>query len=583
MKRSTIHLKYLLPILVCTIILLLPSVSQAFQFYIEKFHSDIVVNEDGTVEVTEWLDIFFNRDKHGIYRDIPVKYQREDGSTYTTPLEVISVVNNNSQRVPFKIIKHGNIVRIRIGDPNKLVSGAQSYRITYRLKHVILYFETHDEIYWNVTGNEWQVPIRESSASIRLDTDKQSDTSFYACYSGAYGSTDTDCDYQPLESGQGGTFYCNKQLNPGAGFTVVFGWDKGIVRQPSASELFWEKVDLANNWVIILPFITFFVMLYLWFKHGRDPKPSRAMAVQYEPPKINGKPLTPAEVGVLIDDEINPHDLSSGMISLAVKGFMTIERSDVEILFFTKTDHTLTKVKDADDTLSEFETMLLNDLFEESDSISLLSLKNKFYKKLPALRKQLFIQLIEKNFYASSPAAVKGKYIGMAIAVAGLMFFFIMFATSKNQGIAFVLAGLSGLIIGLFSIVMPRKTRLGAETMNDCMGFQEFLERAEKDKIERMQKEENIFYKYLPYAIALNVVDQWADAFKDLDVPRPNWYVGSAHWTYFSTRALTETLDTATSQFNNTVYSAPRGSGGSGGGGGGFSGGGSGGGGGGSW
>jgi uncharacterized membrane protein len=132
---------------------------------------------------------------------------------------------------------------------------------------------------------------------------------------------------------------------------------------------------------------------------------------------------------------------------------------------------------------------------------------------------------------------------------------------------------------------MPAKTKAGASAYMDALGFQEFMRRAEKDQLERM-KDNDLFSKFLPYAIALDVVDNWAKAFEGIFQQQPQWYVSQSGFRTFSPYNFSRSLNSATSSLASAMYSAPRGSGISGGGGfsgGGSSGGGFGGGGGGSW
>jgi uncharacterized membrane protein len=133
---------------------------------------------------------------------------------------------------------------------------------------------------------------------------------------------------------------------------------------------------------------------------------------------------------------------------------------------------------------------------------------------------------------------------------------------------------------------MPAKTRTGSAAYVDILGFREFMSRAEKDRLERM-KDKDLFSKFLPYAIALDVVDNWAKAFEGIYQEAPAWYTSPTGFRTFHPYTFSRSINAATSSLGSAMFSAPRGSGisGSGGGfsGGGFSGGGFGGGGGGSW
>jgi uncharacterized membrane protein len=160
-----------------------------------------------------------------------------------------------------------------------------------------------------------------------------------------------------------------------------------------------------------------------------------------------------------------------------------------------------------------------------------------------------------------------------------------LFLSPNSPAKSIIAAVLAGLPVILFAKYMPAKTRAGTSAYMDVLGFQEFLNRAEKDRLERIG-DMNLFSKFLPYAIALDVADNWAKAFEGIYQDPPDWYVAPGGFRTFSPYLFTHSLNSATSGLASAMYSAPRGSGtggGGGGGGGGSSGGGFGGGGGGSW
>lgn len=142
--------------------------------------------------------------------------------------------------------------------------------------------------------------------------------------------------------------------------------------------------------------------------------------------------------------------------------------------------------------------------------------------------------------------------------------------------------GTDSLPLFVFGRVMPAKTRTGASTYMDVLGFQGFLNRAEKDRLERMG-DKNLFFKFLPYAIALDVEDNWAKALEGIYQEPPQWYRSSRGFGTFSPYGFTRSLNSVTSSLASAMFSSPRGSGRGGLGGGGSSGGGFGGGGGESW
>ncbi|HYA11853.1 MAG TPA: DUF2207 domain-containing protein [Thermodesulfovibrionales bacterium] len=552
-------------------------------FTINKFHSSIAISEDSSFTVKETIDVEFHRPRHGIYREIPYKYRDDLGKTIKTPLDVLSVTDKSGKGWKYRVSRTGNVINIRIGDANTYVSGDQTYVITYKVENAILFFDNHDELYWNVTGNYWNAPINEASADVSLAIKNESKNLWAACYTGVYGSKKTDCSFEA--SHNSADFFTKKNLNTGEGITIAFGWDKGLVSPPSAWKKFLWTMDLKENWIFSLPLLSFFFMLNLWYRKGRDPKVREAVAVMYEPPKYDNKILTPAEVGTLIDENVDSRDLTSAIIGLAVKGYIKIKETKKEGLIFDSTDYYLSGDKGPDENLSSFERELMDNLFSDSPSgIFVSDMKNKFYKNLQELKDTLYRDLVEKKYFLRSPEKVRNVYITagiLTIIFGSMLTAFLITSLTVKTIISWILAGLP---IFSFGRVMPAKTKVGASAYIDILGFQEFLNRAEKDRLERMG-DKNLFSKFLPYAIALGVEDNWAKAFEGVYQEPPNWYVSPGGFRAFSPYGFSHSIGSMTSSLASAMFSSPRGSGvGSGGfGGGGSSGGGFGGGGGGSW
>jgi len=560
-----------------------PPFTGTSDFTIRKFHSQIVVNEDSSFTVKETIDVEFHRQRHGIYREIPFKYTDDYGKAIKTPLEILSVTDSVGKNWKYKVRRMGNVINIRIGDAKAYVSGFQSYVITYKVENAILYFDNHDELYWNVTGNYWKSPIRAASADVALLAKKESTNLWAACFTGSYGSQRTDCSFEA--SHNSAEFYAKTYLKPGEGLTIAFGWDKGLVSPPSSWKKFLWDLDVRENWVFALPFLSFIFMTTLWYRRGRDPKARQAITVMYEPPKHDNKILTPAEVGALIDEKLDPRDITSTIVGLAVKGYVKIEETKKEGLIFDSINYYLSKVKEPDQNLGSFETELMQSLFSDNPSgVFVSELKNKFYKNLSDLKNTLYADLVRKKYFLRSPEKVRNVYMIAGVVIIVFGGFLTALLTSYLTGKAIIASVLAGLPFLLFSRVMPAKTKKGASAYMEVLGFQEFLSRAEKDRLERMG-DKDLFSKFLPYAIALDVTDNWAKAFEGIYQEPPDWYVSPGGFRTFSPYHFSYSIGSLTSNLSSAMFSAPRGSGvgGGGSGGGGFSGGGSGGGGGGSW
>lgn len=572
----------LLAILNLNLILFISPVFAQY-FTITKFHSDITIQGDSSFIVRETIDVKFERSRHGIYRDIPFKYRDEFGKVITTPTKVLSVTDGSGKAWKYSVKNAGSMIQIRIGDPKRFVEGNQIYVITYEVENAILFFNDHDELYWNVTGNDWKTPVKEASADVSLTIKNKSKNLWAAGYTGGYGSKGSECEIETYDNG--GRFLTKRSLHAGEGLTIVFGWDKGLVFPPSSWKKFLWAINIGENWIFLLPIVSFLYMFNWWYRKGRDPRVRESITVMYEPPKIDNKPLTPAEVGTLIDERLDPRDISSTIVGLAVKGYIKIEEAKTGGLIFDKSDYYLIRVKEPDETLSPFEMELMKSLYSfEPLRLPVSSLKNKFYKNLKLLKKTLYGELVKKKYFLINPEKVRNMYNLIGILIIGIGGFVLAFFFPYSIGKGFIASGLTGLPILFFGRYMPAKTRAGASAYMEILGFQEFMNRAEKDRLERMG-DKDLFSKFLPYAIALDVADSWAEAFEGIYQEPPGWYISPVGFRTFSPYGFTHSLNAVTSSLGSAMFSSPRGSGSGGGGfgGGGFSGGGFGGGGGGSW
>jgi uncharacterized membrane protein YgcG len=555
-------------------------------FTITDFSSTIIIKRDSSFTVKESLSVDFERPRHGIYRDIPFRYADEFGGTILTPIEVLSVTDGAGNELKSKIRRIDNTMRIRIGDPDTFVSGLQTYDILYTVRNALSFFKDHDELYWNATGNNWNVPILRATCSVALSEPGKDVKYSYSCYTGRIGSTESDCKY--ITENNAIEFSTKKTLAAREGLTVAVGWDKGLVTPPSAFRRFLWRLDLERNWVFVLPVISLFVMLQLWYTRGRDPRVREAVAPMYGPPKFGDAPLSPAEVGTLIDERLDSRDITAGIVGLAVKGYIRIEETKQDGIIFDSKDYYLARVKEADNNLSVFEKELMADLFGSLQGTMISDLKNTFYVHIESLKNTAYSELTRKKYFAVSPEKVRQVYAAagfIAMIGIGLLIGF-FFGDAVGIGRTALISVLCGIPVFGIARFMPAKTRQGSSAYMDARGFQEFLNRAEKDRLVRM-KDDNLFSKFYPYALALDVADNWAKAFEGIYQEAPQWYVGTSGFGTFSPVSFNRAMGPAMSAVSTAIYSAPRGSGISGGGGfsggGGSSGGGFGGGGGGSW
>ena len=304
--------------------------------------------------------------------------------------------------------------------------------------------------------------------------------------------------------------------------------------------------------------------------------------VFYEPPAN----LKPAQVGAIMKQKVGPLEISSTIVDLAVQGYLKIreiEKTGISGVF-GKNDYEIIRVKDLQQAsdLSEYEYDLLKTirLLEDSDgsAVKLAQLK----LNIAHFNKPILAGLTRDGYFVSNPEKIKRNF-----AMMGAIFFGIAWLLAAPLNIYFtkyaLLIGMlffSGAISFLFSLIMPKRSKKGAEAYWQILGFKEYINKAEKYRLQFAEKE-NLFEKYLPYAIVFGSVNKWAAAFEGIYKNPPSWYEGRYPGS-FSTLVFASSFNHAVSSMNQ-VFSGRGGGRSSGFGGGGFSGGGGGGGGGGSW
>jgi len=551
------------------------------QLRIEKFDAQITVLPNSSIDVTENIQVhFIGGPWHGLYRTIPIEYVTPQGLNYSLFLSVKSVTDADGNRLKFESSRERHYRKLKIYVPNA-DNSTQTISIDYTVSDALRFFEDHDELYWNVTGDAWDVPIESASAHIILP---ESTTGIRVNpLTGAYRSTAHDADVQI--TGNGVDVRTRDPLRYHEGLTVAVAFDKGFVHEPTAFDK--ASLLLRSNWPLFLPIAAFAIMFYLWWNYGRDPR-LRPIAAQYEPPDQ----LTPGEVGTLVDNSADMRDITASLVDLAVRGYFIIEEHEQNKLlnFLHGKDYNFILQKDRGEwsKLKPHEQVLLNGVFSAGtvgETVSMSSLQNQFYTSLPGIKNDIFDALVEDGYYRRRPDSVRTAYVAGGLVIGFLMFWGAM-PVSSFLGMApmafFIAAILTGLIICAFGWFMPAHTEQGTRALERVLGFEDFLNHVESERFNKTIKTPQMFEKFLPFAMALGVEKNWSKAFQGIMSEPPQWYRGSYGPNFYPVY-FTNDLHSMTSRASDVMASAPRSSGGSGfggGGGGGFSGGGFGGGGG---
>ena len=573
--------------LLLTCLVLLPFGAVADERILD-FHSEIIVMEDGWIQVTETITVQAegNRIKRGIYRDFPTEYFDRRGDRYEVDFVPVLVQRNNADE-DWHTRKVHRGVRVYFGNADRYIdSGRHTYTFRYRANRMLGFFENHDELYWNVTGFEWAFPIDRARATLEVDFEAPAGRITHEAYTGPFGSRGRD--YKSHVSADGAVYFeANEPLSALNGLTIVVGWPKGFVAEPTDFQrLLWLLKDNRN---LLFAAIGLFVLLAyyipVWHHFGRDPDEGVIVA-RYQPPEG----FSPASLRYIQQMYYDDKVMTAAVVNLAVKGYLKINASEGSQGFFKfntePPQHSLTKLEpDASaPALAPGERELYESLFGEDKTVILDNKNHERLGKAKNAHRQSLKRDYKQNYFQTNglvtlPAVLVAIIITLFSVISGVTLVSVL-------GIAIMFV-----IIIFFAIIMKRPTIRGRKLLDEALGFKDYLEVAEKDELNLRNppaKTPHLFEAYLPYALALGVDQQWAEKFAavlaairgpDGGAYHPAWYNGS--WNVAN-------LSTSTSQLSSSLNTAisssvsPPGSS-SGGGGGGFSGGGGGGGGGGGW
>jgi len=617
-----------------------------------SFHSDITVLKDASITVRETIRVKSEGDKikRGIYRDFPTRYRDHFGNRYVVGFIVLEVLRDGNPE-PYHTERRSNGERVYIGQQEVFLDpGEYTYTLEYKTTRQIGFFQDHDELYWNVTGNGWEFPIEKASATIRLPGEARSHIIGMDGYTGLQGSKGKDCTGS-LDPEGVTDFSTTRVLGPLEGLTVVVSWGKGFVVEPDTiTKIQYFLSDNKNLLLIFFGFIAI-IMYYLlvWAKFGRDPAPG-VIVTRYTPPDN----MSPSVMGFITRMGYDDTLFTSAIIHMAVKGRIKIIENDGE--------YTLQKKEGSSVSLTPDEAAIFHTLLGSSDEIALKQANHhKIRSAIDGLKKYLTLNFEKRYFItnfryfitglvltivllflsgvsaslskgtlpvflficvwlslwslgviALASAVIKswkgipqsrgGKKILKAGSALSLNLFALPFFAGElfGLGILWYTTSPSTIIVmillvginSLFYHLLKSPTRAGRTLLDTIEGFKVFLVATEKDRLNMLnppEKTPELFEKYLPYALALDIEQQWAEQFSDIlsataageaEAYSPAWYSGAA-LTSVTTGVFASSLSGTFSSAISSSSTAPGSSSGSGGGG--SSGGGGGGGGGGGW
>jgi uncharacterized membrane protein YgcG len=603
--------------------------------YIESFHSDIEVRVNGDLHVTETIVVRAEGKsiRRGIYRDFPTRYENEQGRSISVGFEVLSVQRDGSAE-PYHIKNRSNGERVYIGDQNVfLPPGFYEYQINYMTTRQLGFFDKFDELYWNITGTGWTFRIDRASARVTLPgsfIDFQ-----LSGYTGPQGSTAQDLIYR-RSAGNQVYFETSKPLGPREGLTIVAAWPKGIVNEPSDDQRrSWFFEDNRPSLIVsvgALALFAYYLILWRWF--GRDPE-TGVIIPRYQPPEG----YSPASMRFVQNMGYDKKCFTSAIINLAVKGAAEINDDEGQFKLTKQESPDLSLAPGEAQVLAGL-------FGKGRDNISIVqsnhgilskaigkhkkSLKRDFGKKyfntnrrllLPGILATVIVIATAISRLPSEEIIMKTIFFGVFTVVPLMMLSAVWRGLKRGRKRGKIQVGVNLVVLLVFIAVivniaapvmefseavplplvagviamlamhyffyqwLKAPTLAGRRLLDKIEGFKHYLKVAEKDEIALTEAPEfsiGLYETYLPYAIALDLENEWTAKLNraielglvERHYSHPRWYHARGHRGDHFSSALSSSFDSAISSSSVAPGSSSGSSGGSSGGGGGGGGGG---------
>lgn len=606
---------------------------------IEDFAVTLQVQADGNLLVTERITVQAEGEqiRRGIYRDLPVSYRQALGLNKSGPISLLGVTRDG-QPENLTTERNGAWVRYYIGSADHLLQpGRYQYELRYRVKRQLLHHEGRDELYWNVTGNQWVFPILQASVEVQLPPGAR--IGQLAAYTG--GDGEQGKAYEVLEQGDDHLRLATTQALPAYhGLTLAVDWPAGLVARPGAGQrlgyLLLDNLGLCLGALLLVGLVLFY--LRAWDRFGRDPQKGLIIPL-FEAPQG----MSAVQAGYLWHRGFkSPYQearaFSVWLTDMAIHKHLLIEDAARGSGFSLATGE--------GSDLSEPDRELRSCLFPPGKEGVALKIGRRYQSRLAKAVAGLKSQLQEqgKSWFSNNRGIwacglvwavlaslvlvfagaqgeddwglgvggvmftlgfgvpslfvlrmawqqpTWGKRIGLGLA--GLMFFWPMpiglWMLSEAASVpALLLLCVYVLVVALFYYLLPAPSVEGRRLLDGLEGYRDYLQLAESDALALAGNAPAmsiaLYEKHLPYAMALGVEDKWSERFSaaltsGLIDPaqrdyQPDWYHSRS--SFSTPLAMSAALAAGLSSATALASSPPSSSSSSGGGGGGSSGGGS--------
>lgn len=485
---------------------------------IKDFQVDLVLANNGLLKVTETVRYDFEGSQRSVlYRRIPLRYERHDIKERLAILPLS--VKDGDKPMPNTCKIMGDFAILQIGDNKAMLSGQHVFSIQYEASNAVNFHGGKPELFWSCLGTE--LPCRTDRLKVVLHCPPKVNLSAvktlsYLGHSGAKGRSQGKVVGDTIQ-------FSAQHLISGQDFSCVVTLPSGSLSAPSLIDKLYFALLYCKS-IVVIPAITLVLLVSLWFVFGRDPLRVQA-ASGWMPPTE----LTPAELGTLIDEHCDKHDITATLLDLAARGYLIITEVPYSgLIGRDNKDYHFKKAASPDpERLKAHEVLLLSTMFVANDKTYLSTLRGQFRTYLSEMRRLIYQLLLRDQYFARLPYNDRDSFVvagTMVLAVGAIMLTNGILAGDlyKNYGIGFAV---SGLMIILASAAMPKRTAKGVIALRQAQAFSDFVNCGDLAQFERIAREDpTIFGRLLPYACVLGCAGKWADNFKDLLLEGPDYF-----------------------------------------------------------
>lgn len=554
-------------------------------FVINDFKSDQTLtrsDRQGSLHIVENIKLTFNDHNHGILRAIPDRYKG-----HSLQLHINKVTSSSGAPALYTTYSDSGNTVIKIGDAARLITGPQQYTIDYTVRNVISFYSDHSELYWDVNGDQWQQQFEHVSVALHMPQGADQ-TRKPVCYTGSYGSKETNCTI--AATGSSLLSQTTKPLQPGQTLSYAVAFEPGYFYPSKWYETAGEYSKIVAGLLIPIVVIGGSGLVH-WWRVGRDPRGSGVIVPQYGPP--DG--MKPLAVGAINNFGIGTRDITATIIDLAVRRYIKIIETKQDKKFQKDATLYTLELTNSDITgLDSNEQSLIKALFSDltvGKTAELTKSKSTLYSIVSSLDSNTVKQLSDAGYLRVNNKQTRSLRYWLVRLVLSLIVLLVSWAAFGSAS-TFIGTFIGCAILVFCLAAIKARTAKGVAAKEHIEGLKMYLEVAEKQRIEKLQSPNaayaansqepvrtvELFEKLLPYAVLLGVEQQWAGKFEGLYTAPPEWYSGN--WTAFNAGYLASSINSGVGAAVASSFTAPSSSSSSGFGGGGAGGGGGGGGGG---